>query len=228
MFEIEASHPELVATMLTDAAKVWPRGPTGEPKYSIQEDGNVKRTGDGTIFWPSRTDDQLTENFSVNTYCPPSAAGVVISTSHGFMLMQRAFTAELPRVIMDIAAADPTDPVSVGYRRYIKTVWNPSVQRVAKILQAHSSVMENPPMSWLKEVYPLISWHLMPTDTFQHMWIAYAKGIESLLASWEEGDFKGCAITSPASVFRALVDHRVNPCPALQPLALRSWLECSG
>ena len=70
------------------------------------------------------------------------------------------------------------------------TVLNPSVQRVATTLQAHLSVMESPPLSWLKEVHPLFGWHVVPADMFQHMWIAYAKGIESLLASWKEGDFK--------------------------------------
>ena len=79
----------------------------------------------------------LTHAFASHNAAGQTPAAWSISNFDCFEAISQPFTHDLPHVIMEIIAADPTSSVAVKYRKYIKTVLLPLCQRVTGVLTAH-------------------------------------------------------------------------------------------
>jgi hypothetical protein len=178
VFEMEASHPEVVAEMLALSAAMFPVG----------ADGKVTSARSGTLYWERSVPTQLTMAFGSNLLAMPSAAACSVRIVDTVLTYAKAFCDELPQAILDVVAAEPTGAIAHSYRRYIRTVWVPGVQHVAELLKAHSAVIEWPTIEWLAKKFPQIPWRGNANNLFATMWIAYAISWDRVLAEWKEAE----------------------------------------
>ena len=84
----------------------------------------------------------LTHVFANNSFAMATPAAYSIGAFDMIISVSQPLTHELPWIIMDIIAADPTSSIAVKYRNYIKTVLLPLCRRVTGILRAHSAAIE--------------------------------------------------------------------------------------
>eukprot|EP01052_Picozoa_sp_SAG31_P042101 SAG31_NODE_6579_length_1964_cov_5.426273_2_plen_251_part_00 len=61
---------------------------------------------------------------------------------------------DLPEVIHDYIATDPTSTLAVRYRLYCRHCILPAMQQVRQLLEAHASVVETPPNKFLEARFP--------------------------------------------------------------------------
>jgi hypothetical protein len=186
VFEMETSHPEAVAEMLAFSAAMFPIG----------ADGKVTSARSGTVYWDRSMPTQLTRTFQNEMSTLPSATACSVRILDSILCMAQPYCDELPQAILDVIAADPTGAIAHSYRRYIRTVWVPGLQRVAELLKTNSAVIEWPTLEWFAEKYPKMPWHTLPNNFFANFWNAYTVAWDHVLAEWEGAE--NFAVLRPA------------------------------
>ena len=140
--QLEKTHPQ---AMIALTAPVYPVGP----------DGIARSAGDGSVAWaPRQGSAQLSEAFPGAGHGSPLAAALAIGSVDLLTTFSQPFTAELPAAILEIVAAEPSGPVGISYRRYVKSTLLPGIRRVAAILRSHAATIKWPSVAWQKEKFP--------------------------------------------------------------------------
>ena len=105
LFEIESSHPEVVADMVSLAA----------PIVAIGEDGVARSTRSGNVHWDPAIAKraQLTKAVGSDYHGAPSAASIAITNADVLYVLQHPFVDVLPRGLLEVISAEPTGPVAV-------------------------------------------------------------------------------------------------------------------
>eukprot|EP01052_Picozoa_sp_SAG31_P004717 SAG31_NODE_198_length_20656_cov_5.167291_22_plen_128_part_01 len=111
LFEIESSHPEVVADMVSLAA----------PIVAIGEDGVARSTRSGNVHWDPAIAKraQLTKADGSDYHGAPSAASTAITNADSIYQLQSPLVDVLPRGLLEVIKAEPTGPVAARYRQYI-------------------------------------------------------------------------------------------------------------
>ena len=96
----------------------------------------------------------------------------------------------MPDTILAIIAAEPTGETAEMYRGYFRHTMMPLFRRVADTLQEYSAYLELPPVDWLKQTYPDMSWRTYSNAIFIQTWFQCTFSFERILAEWSGGNFK--------------------------------------
>lgn len=110
--------------------------------FALDAAGNIVSVRSKRVRWEQRPQTRLTELFKDGYFAAPTAAAMAIGTFDSIVTANAAFCAELPRLVLDVVNEDPHGATAVTYRRYLRKVLLPEVDRVANILIAHSSTIE--------------------------------------------------------------------------------------
>eukprot|EP01052_Picozoa_sp_SAG31_P043838 SAG31_NODE_7439_length_1689_cov_1.104403_2_plen_147_part_00 len=135
VLELQVSHPDSVSEMVA-ASRL----------SVISEDGKVRSARAGKLMYGLDEVYQqgLTRAYDDDNSESPSAEAIHIQNTDTWTKLAKPICYELPQTILDIVTNEPTGPVAVEYRRYIKTVLMPLCRRVAGMLeQEHSAVIGN-------------------------------------------------------------------------------------
>jgi hypothetical protein len=132
VFEMETSHSEVVALVLSFSAAL----------YTIGADGKLRSVRSGKVYWVPDLPAQLTQSFDDMVFAASSAAVNSISYADTFSMIGQPYYFELPQTIVDVIATEPAGTIAESYRRYVRTVLVPGVQAVAELLKAHAASIE--------------------------------------------------------------------------------------
>eukprot|EP01052_Picozoa_sp_SAG31_P028186 SAG31_NODE_2698_length_5225_cov_11.224542_5_plen_178_part_00 len=153
---------------------------------------------------------------------------VVPAASTGLVMVWRWMQcAELPTAMLEIVNQEPNGDIALMYRRYVKTILLPEVQRVADTLRSSASTIEwcghqkilvplvpavlplfgcvrcvwllvyRPSKVFLLENFPHTPWIIYPNSSFAHNWLTYARSLEALLDSWIDDAFNNMRPSLP-------------------------------
>ena len=157
--ELERSHPDAIAPMLLVAHTVFPVNSDGvgigpssgkvrltaacssSDQHTLYKEGSDTECMAQVSYQPWAMAG-LTHVFANNSFAMATPAAYSIGAFDMIISVSQPLTHELPWIIMDIIAADPTSSIAVKYRNYIKTVLLPLCRRVTGILRAHSAAIE--------------------------------------------------------------------------------------
>eukprot|EP01052_Picozoa_sp_SAG31_P020332 SAG31_NODE_1523_length_8012_cov_39.769240_7_plen_168_part_00 len=137
--ELETRDPSAVNEMLSKSERI----------QKIDEDGRIRSTQTGGVMWEPRSSDVLTDTFAHHGLASTSAAVWSIVAADFYFTLSQPFCHELPRVLMKMIAADPSDQSASWYRSYVKTMLLPVCLQLADVLKIHSAVIEWPSKEWL-------------------------------------------------------------------------------
>ena len=138
VFELESSHPDIVASMLKFSTAGYP----------IDAAGRVTSTTTGRVKWQPK-DDEITQTFADYNQAAPSAAAISIVLFESFVSYSQPFAAyEAPAAILDLVLAEPSGAIAKSYRNYIRSVFLPGIRKVRDILERHSATIEMPSKEW--------------------------------------------------------------------------------
>jgi len=120
---------------------------------------------------------------------------------------------ELPEHFQIAVTADPQSSLAIDYRNWVRNEWMPGVRRIAEVITSSCHLMEVVPKSRLEELFGKYgphgnSWHCAPRGLFFSMWLAYARGWESTLMRWDEGDLSHIRpkVPFPVGIFWIIVE----------------------
>ena len=60
----------------------------------------------------------------------------------------------MPEPILKVIVSDPTTELARSYRRFVRVIMLPEIERISTILAAHSSIVDLPDKEWFKQKYP--------------------------------------------------------------------------
>jgi hypothetical protein len=182
VFEMETSHPEAVAAMLSFSTAIW-------IGLGIGEDGKMRSFRSRKVFWEPDVPAQLTGIFGDYIGGAPSAAAVSIYLADAFSTHRQPYCFELPQTILDVVAANPAGAIAESYYRYVRTALVPGVRAVGELLKAHAATIEWPPIEWLAEQFPDVPWSARSNASFGEQWTGYARSWGRVLAQWDAENF---------------------------------------
>eukprot|EP01052_Picozoa_sp_SAG31_P051420 SAG31_NODE_12201_length_959_cov_1.166279_1_plen_123_part_10 len=111
-------------------------------------------------------------------FCAPLlllAATMILATQHGCIL----------QVLGAHISANPTSAAAQEYRSFVKSCLLPAALKVATLLEAHSAVMQMPPLEWFAEKFPIWAnrtdgsgWRGVSPDNVLALWLHYVSAWE--------------------------------------------------
>ena len=89
----------------------------------------------------------------------------------------------------------PNSKLWKSYESFIRHEFVPGVERIAEIINEHGHLMEALSPERLEKLFESTGngqgqkWTIIPRMWFYSRWLAYARSWQSLLATWDEGDY---------------------------------------
>lgn len=123
---------------------------------------------------------------------------VISTTSNGPGQMRTLVPYELPDVLHNAVKKSSNSQSSTlwkDYEAFIRHEFVPAVQRIADIIDEFGNLMEPIPMSKLEEMFGSDNcgqgwkWTMAPRMWFYSMWLAYARGWQTVISKWDNGDY---------------------------------------
>ena len=149
--ELASSAPEALATMVEQCK------PT---QLGLSADGTqMISLRSGRVLWDAATrPDGLSHAYGTNGEACDSAAAALVNIGDAFFKASEPWSKLLPTVILDCIDADPTAPLAKRFRLYARHTLVPGLQRVSGLLEAHSAVVEVPPIEWCDLLFAVGLW----------------------------------------------------------------------
>eukprot|EP01052_Picozoa_sp_SAG31_P024105 SAG31_NODE_2027_length_6639_cov_10.777676_8_plen_353_part_00 len=157
---------------------------------TVSEDGTkAVSPRSGRVLWDATTARttgllRVEENAAKSA---ASAAGTAVSSLALLVLVSQPYTSEMPHSIVSCVASDPDSPLARLHQLFVRNSLLPSMREVARLLRAHSALMELPPTQWLKTKFPAETWGLFPASVYLYEWLFRTQQWEALVSAWDAG-----------------------------------------
>eukprot|EP01052_Picozoa_sp_SAG31_P025677 SAG31_NODE_2266_length_6056_cov_4.832466_1_plen_540_part_00 len=223
VIELETVAPEAVVRMLEQSEMM---------KMNVNDRGQGVSTRSGKVYWdPAARPDGLTAVHKTHFTASGSAAAFVICIADVYVCSSGPFCKELPAIILDHLAADPTAPLTRRFRLHVRHSLLPGMQKVQELLDMHGAVVDAPPVAWMEEHFSGGNWYTNPTRMYRQQWSARKRAWEALVAEWEGGDLSVVSPPSaimPLSGLKAINEYAIMRGEQLQRelIGCKAFLQC--